>query len=214
MFTSTVSRALLGAICATLAISACGHHTHGTAAAQPATQPDAESLLVNIDDLRRITGTPELEQGSELSAKPHVHHGQLPDSCNATSSTDVIFGQNWTQFKGFPFTAVEGNHAEGYRVLVGSQAVGIYPDDATARTAFTQLLANLKQCSETHWGPFVDLTIEPQDPSNFATRLGTNYSLYRVRDNVLIEVTTGKFSNTEQVAHTIMRMISDRINGT
>jgi hypothetical protein len=191
-----------------MVMSACSHPTHGFATAEPGKPLDADSLIVSLDDLRQITGSPGLVQLGELSAKPPGGGGagNRPAPCRAVSDMSVAFGQTWTQFKGFYY----GTLGQGPEAGV-LQAVGVYSDDTAARTAFEQLLVNLQQCSDMHWGPYEDLSVQQQDPSNFVLRLGKHYSLYRVKDAVVIEVDAYGLTDSAQVANTVMQTISGGI---
>lgn len=202
MFTSTSYR-VLSALACVVAMSSCSHGTDGSASAEPGNSLDAAALLISIDDLRHVTGVPGL-RGTEYDEQPNGVEGQIPAACR-TDRIDVAYGQA-TQFKGMEFREVQP-----HSVIAGDQEVGIYPDNAAARAAFSRALDSNQQCSATHWGPFANLVVEPQDASNFTVRDRSSYALYRVRGPVVIMVSALDFADSEHVAQSVMQMISDRI---
>jgi hypothetical protein len=183
-------------------MSACGHH--GSANGAPL---DAATLIVSLDDMRRLTGLPGLVKGNELNAEPRQGgYGQVPVPCRAVSMMDVAFGQTWTQFKALTYSDSTHKTGDFANVL---QAVGVYADDNAARAVFEQLLSNLQQCAALHWGPY-EFSMQQQDPSSFTLSNEVEHS-YRVKGTVVIEVTASYFPDSSQVASTVMRTISDRI---
>jgi hypothetical protein len=86
---TTSFRAVLAVACAAVAMSACGHHIYGSASAAPGKPLDAASLIVSLDDMRRLTGLPGLVKGHELNAEPRQGgYGQVPVPCRAVSMMD------------------------------------------------------------------------------------------------------------------------------
>jgi hypothetical protein len=190
-----------------LTMPACSYHMHGHASAAPDKPVDAASLIVSLDDMRRLTDLPGLSQMSELKAGPREGgYGQsIPVPCRARDNMDVAFGQTWKQFKAFDFVDTRGGTGSG--VL---QAVGVYADSNAARDVFGHLLSNLQQCAALHRETY-QFSVSQQDPSNFALSREQGHRLYRVKDTVVIEVEAYDFPNSPQVASTIMQTICDRI---
>lgn len=193
-------------------VAACAHRGGpATANAQPRpSNLNADSLIVSIEDVRRIAGTSDLDSVSQFDVgKPgglHQYDAQYPSQCHILFDQDVAFGGDYTQFRSADYAGA------GNREV--TQAVGVYPSRDVARAAFDRAAAALTGCSDQHVPDF-SFTARKLDPSTVAGCFdGECQYIFRVRDSVLIEVDVVHFDNGQRIASTVLQTISDRIPAT
>jgi hypothetical protein len=194
------------------AVSACGAHENGTVKAsnEPTSRLTAGSLIVSVEDVRRIADFSGLTPEPALDLhQPGHSDSDAPASCRAVFDQQVTFDGGWTQFRSVTYN---GEASVGPApVLNGvAQAVGVYPDDAAARTAFDHLVSALSACSAAHANNY-EVTVHEQDPSTVALHHEQFDSVYRVKSSVLIEVEVSQFPQSGRIASSVLQTITDRI---
>ena len=99
------------------------------AGAEPDRSPDSlDSLIVSLDDVRRIADYPDLSSQNLLDVREprgmHQYDSQYPSQCQVTFDQDVAFGSDWKQFRSvghvgaanYGVTQAENGCSEMYRV--------------------------------------------------------------------------------------------------
>ncbi len=155
-------------VCGTVSlISGCGNPIQTiNGRAEPSHEVVADSLLIGLDDVRRITGTSDLKSDARGDDhQPHRRDSDAPGPCQVFNPA-VAFGSGWTQFhsvvdNGFARPSPTGAAppqspgatatapVTGRPLLVG-QTVGVYPDAAAARNGFERMIPALNECSALH----------------------------------------------------------------
>lgn len=208
-----LSRAVL-IICALL-LSGCGHTTPPAKTSTTVTNSrSAESLLVNLDEVRHISGVESLNSGPGSTVQqPRHSHSNPPGPCRAVFDQEVIFDGKWTQFRsatynGDVYSGAGQVQVRGVANVV--QAVGIYPDPGTARAIFDQLVPSLTSCIALHDKNY-DFTLSQTDPDTVTLNSNLWKLIYRVKSSALINVGALGLPQSEQIARTILQTITDRV---
>jgi len=201
---------LAATICCAVALAACAHHDAPVkASAEPArANLSADSLIVGLDDVRRIADYPDLSSVDLLDVhKPrgmHQYDAEYPTQCQVVFDQDVAFSPGWVKFRSLGYVG-----ASNYGV---TQAIAIYADPGAARNAFNRVTSELTDCSQLHVADF-PFTVRRLDPSTVAECGDTQCSeIYRVKSSVLIGVSVVHFRDSERIANTVLQNITDRIN--
>ncbi|BBX76156.1 hypothetical protein BST45_09995 [Mycobacterium shinjukuense] len=198
--------------CVVAAISACSHHSP---AAQPGTEPlsRADSLIVSIEDVRRIANYEELTAHSHADLR-HPPPGDVnaPGPCRAAGTSDLTFGTGWSEFRSAGYHGVTDELKPGGPALIQtvSQAVAVYPDSSTARGALHQLESSLQACVALH-DPNYDFTLDRPDASTLRISAPAWSHVYREKSAVLISVGVVGIEPADRIANTILQTAADRI---
>jgi hypothetical protein len=168
----------------------------------------ADSLIVSLDDVRRIAASPDLNSRNLLDVRRprgmHEYDSEYPSQCQVTYNQDVAFGNDFAQFRSVGYVGA-GNAGV-------TQAVGVYADPAAARAAFERVVADLTACAGLNVPNYTFTTRQP-DPSTIQRCAENQCSVaYRVKSSVLVNVSVVHFPQTaEQIANSVLQTISDRI---
>lgn len=179
-------------------------------APQAAAAPDTEPPIVSLADIQQLTDRADLVAEPVYDAPaPDSGDPHAPGACQAVYGQEQTFGTGWKRFRTAAYSADTGV-VETMAVVM--QAVGLYPDAKTARTAFDRLVPALEACSELR-SNFYDFTVTTPDPSTIvlAYRGYHRSVVYRVKSAALINVVAGGFPDPEQVADVVVRRIADRV---
>ena len=198
--------------CVLAAMSACAQQeAPATTSNEPPPQISADSLVVSVEDVRRIADFDGLAPEPALDLRQPGHSdSDAPPPCRAVFDQQFAFGSGWSQFRSVTYNG-KANEAGQAPVLNGvEQAVGVYPNDAAARRAFARLAEAVTACSELHAKDY-DFAVRKQDTSTVALRHEQFDSMYRVKSSVLIEVAVSQFSQSGQIASSVLKTITDRI---
>jgi hypothetical protein len=205
-----VGRHFCLACCAVVVLSACAGPGSGhSGTAPPATDLSADSLMVSVEEMRRITGDNDLNSlpAFDLHQPRRDDDLDTPIPCRVVYDQKATFGNGWTQFRSVDYR----DPGEGNDMIrdVG-QAVAIYPDENAARTVFDRLASELTACSALHVKNY-RFTVDKQDPLTVVL----DYSrilqkIIRVKASALIFVDVN-FPQSEPIARTILQVITDRI---
>jgi hypothetical protein len=199
-----------------VAITACSHpNTPVRQSGKPTSGIAPDSLIVNVDDVRRIAGVSNLTAapGSDTH-QPRRKDSKLPAPCQAVFDQQSAFDGNWDQFHSATYSAdiYKGQGETRVRRIADvGQAVAVYSDEARARNVFDSLVTNLKQCPRLHVRNY-NYTLENIDPSAVALNADVWEVIYQVKSSTLINVAALGVEQPAQTARTIARTIADRIN--
>jgi PknH-like extracellular domain len=183
---------------------------------------DADSLLVSVADVERISGTDKLKVNPKVDTHhPRSPHSAPPGACRVVDPT-VAFGSDWTQFRsavynGAPESSAPQAPGTGAtapapaKPLLVAQSVGVYPDEWAAHAAFDRLAPALTACSALH-AKYYDFRVDQPDNSTVTLEYASGaMDIFHAKSSVLSYVTAGGFAHSEQVAAAVLQMISDRI---
>ena len=172
----------------------------------------ADSLIVNIEDVRRIANFEGLQPYSYADRHHPLGNLNAPGPCRAVGSSDLTFTAGWKEYRAVAYSGTTDDLRPGGIAPINevSHAVAVYPDAGAARVALTQLESRLTQCASLHDSAY-DFALTKPDSSTL--RLGSaGWShLYRVKSAVLVSVGVLGIEPTEQIANAVLRTITDRI---
>lgn len=202
-------RAIIVVAALVVVLSACAAHDDAVkASAQPAPALSVDSLIVSVEDVQRITNFDDLTSDPQFDVRqPGKLDADSPPPCPVVFDQQATFGGGWTQFRSVQYSGAANKGV--------TQAVGIYPDDQSARAAFDRLATSLTQCSSRH-AEGIDYTIKKSDPATLEVCFAEVCKVaFGVKSSVLIDVSVQQFPTTaEQIAHTVLQTIAGRINAT
>ena len=182
--------------------------SYGTLMGSPtaAATPPAPAIVLNIDEVRVITGNADLSPGAQLDAPAgqHQYDGQYPAECRPVFDQDVAFASGYTSFRSVTYTGPASRSV--------TQAVAVYPDTKSARAALSAVGTSLRQCSELQVAN-MSVTTELLDNSTFALCQAQCATLYRVAGPVLIAVDASRFGDSDRIATVVLQQITGRANG-
>jgi hypothetical protein len=217
---TTISVKITAAVCVSvIALAACGHSRTDTNKAGPHTEQkiDAHSLIIGIDDVRRVAGENNLAPAPGPSPaevhEPRHHDSKLPLPCQAVFDQEVAFDGNWKQFDSTTDSAAvyKGGGDTKIRLIANvTQAVAVYPDDAAAKNTFDQLKTKLTACPALGVKNY-GYTIDDSDPSVLMLSTNVWTVVYRLKSAALINVAALGLNQPEPTARTLAQSISDRI---
>lgn len=199
-----------------VAISACAHsETAVKEKADPVSAAAADSLIVDLDEVRRITHVDGLTSYPEGDVRQPAHFdSDVPAPCQAAYDQESAYGDGWTRFRSVTYSGVTSSVPGGAnKMMVVTQAVGIYPDDVASRSAFDRLVPLLNACSAMHV-KYYDFTVETPDDSTVELHYGEPSSskvIYRVKSSVLIDVVVQGFADSGRIGGTVIDAIADGI---
>lgn len=139
---STAAKSAVIVCCAAIATTACSFQATST---QPSTAPPTsrvDSLIVSIEDVRRIANYEELAAHFQTDLRePPEADTNVPGPCRVVGSSDRTFGTDWSEFRSAGYHGVTDDLRPGGPVMVetASQAIALYPDPSTARGVFHRL---------------------------------------------------------------------------
>ncbi|MDV3306327.1 sensor domain-containing protein [Mycobacterium avium subsp. hominissuis] len=234
-FLSALGKAATVLCCVALAMTACSRTAPPSASHSPPATPgsssppaapvpglDADSLLVSVEDARRIANDYGLQQAAQgVSQRPKHFDSDAPPPCQAANDQEATFGAGWQQFRSKAYTAdmpgpsvvVGGRQYPGAtKMLDVIQNISIYPQSAAARAALERLVPTLKACSELHVR-YYDYTVTMPDPSTVVLTYpdSETSSMYRVKSAVFMQVSVLGFRNSEEITQTMIQTITGRI---
>lgn len=202
--------------CVAVGLSACAHPG---AEMKPPSDDAADALIVSVDDVRRIVGDNRLASQPGLDVHQPSRQNPGPDAqppCRAVLGGEATFGSGWSQFRSVEYSGLTMPTISGLpggAMYAGvTQAVGIYPDEGAARTAFERLVPALKACSDLHV-KYYGFTVNEQDPSTAVLDYFEKYrsKIYRVKSSAVIYVGVIGFPQAERITGTVLQTITDRI---
>lgn len=198
---------LLGAavVCSALGVTACGRTD------PPATPPAVESLLLPVEDVRHIADLDDLSaDGAPVLSEPQPDP-TAPGPCKSALDQQVIFGNEFTDFRTASYGApTHTGPGEIRGVAIVTQAVGAYPDDAGAQSAFESLEPALAECAALQDKSY-EYDVTAQDTSTLTLHSGVADIVNHVRGAVLIHVTVVGLPDSGRIAQEVTEQITGRL---
>lgn len=204
----TALAAWLGAVVIAGAIPLAAPGAVPQAAAAPSV--DADSLIVSLGDVQRLTGRDDLVAEPIQSAPaPESGDPHAPVACQAVYSQEGIFGAGWKLFRTAAYSAETGMVST---MAVVMQAVAVYPDAKAAGAVFDRLVPALQECAELHDSVY-DFGVSRPDSSTVVLdyRVSQRSVVYRLKSSVLINVVAGGFPDPGQVGAGVAQRIAERV---
>ena len=200
------------ACCVLAALTACTPHS---TTAKPTATPvsRADSLIVSIEEVRRIANYEELTAHSHADLhQPPPSDLNAPGPCRAAGISDVTFGSGWSEFRSAGYHGITDDLKPGPPAMIQtvSQAVAIYPDSSTARGVLHQLETSLQACADLH-DPRYQFTLDRPDSATVRINANAWSHLYREKASVLMSVGVVGLEPADQIARTILQMTTDRV---
>ena len=192
-------------VCWALAVTACGR------ADSPATPPAVESLLLPIEDVRHIADLDDLSaDGAPVLSDPQPDP-TAPGPCKSVLDQQFIFGNEVTDFRTASYGApTHTGPGEIRGVAIVTQAVGVYPDDAGARSAFESLDPALAECSALHAKNY-EYHVTAPDTSTLTLHSGVADIVNHVQGAVLIHITVVGLPDSGRIAQEVTEQITERL---
>jgi PknH-like extracellular domain len=198
---------------AALLVSACGRgDAHGQDSTETPVVSDAASVLAGVEDVRRIAEFNGLtvSASGDHTRPSHFAHDEVPEPCRPSYQEDVAFGTGWTQFRSAVYVGTtHTSPGEAHQMVDIVQDAGVYPDAAAARAAFDRIASSLAVCESLH-APGHEITLDNTDHSALVVE-GRWGSAYRVKSNVLVEVSVVGLPDGSRVASEVARNMIGRV---
>lgn len=204
-----------GAAWATIACvaAACSHSPTGTTAT-PSAHAYAESLVISLDEARRIANFEGLQPYSyaDRDHPPRQAVGNPPGPCRAVGTTDLTFAGGWKEYRSVGYSGSTDDLRPGGIAPINevTNAVVIYPDAAAAQAALNRLHSTLDQCVSLHHTAY-DFALNNPDTETLRLDSDGWVHLYTVRSSVLVSVGVLGIEPTQQVANNLLQAVTGRI---
>lgn len=170
-------------------------------------------MIVSIDDVRRIANADDLSPRAEAGlGKPPPADTNAPGPCKPVGHNELTFGNGWSEFRSAGYHGVTDDTSPGGNAMVNgvSQAVARYPSTDAALNAFHQLETAVQACNALH-DPNYLFTLDKPNPSTLRITADEWSHLYRIKSAVMVSVGVVGLQSADQVAATVLRMVTDRI---
>jgi PknH-like extracellular domain len=212
-FRSVIGKASAVIACGAAFVSACSH-SPGNTTATPSEHAYANSLIVSVEDARRVANFEGLQPYSyaDRHDPPRETVGNPPAPCRAVGTTDLTFAGGWKEYRSVAYTGTTDDLRPGGIAPINevTNAVAIYPNATAARDALNQLHTTLDQCAALHHTAY-DFTLNKPDSATLKLASDGWIHLYTAKSSVLISVGVLGIQPTEQVANNILQTVADRI---
>ncbi|OCB30879.1 hypothetical protein A5675_03215 [Mycobacterium malmoense] len=193
--------------------AACSHPPTGATAAKSA-HAYAESLVISLDEARRIANFEGLQPYSyaDRDDPPRETVGNPPGPCRAVGATDLTFAGGWKEYRSVGYSGSTDDLRPGGIAPINevTNAVVVYPDAAAARGALNQLHSTLDQCVSLHHSAY-DFALNKPDTETLKLDSEGWVHLYTVRSSVLVSVGVLGIEPTQQVANNLLQTVTGRI---
>ncbi|OSC43155.1 hypothetical protein B8W66_01835 [Mycobacterium decipiens] len=199
--------------CAVAAIAACSHRS-APATTSPPVAAGIDSLLVSVEDVRRIANFEYLTPHAHADLrKPSQGDVDAPGPCRAVGNSDLTFGNGWSEFRSVGYGGATDDLEPGGVAMIDevSQAVAVYPNSSTTRGVLHQLLSYVTACTALHDTNY-DFALDEPDHSTLRLSSQGWSHLYRAKSAVLISVGVLGLEPADRIANTILQTITDRID--
>ncbi|WP_423489256.1 sensor domain-containing protein [Mycobacteroides sp. PCS013] len=202
----TLSSALLGVVGVAISVTACG-----PTQADPASS-SIDDALVGLPDAKSLAGIDKLEQQGDSRSDQPRPDASAPGACRSVFGQQVAFGTNFTEFRNETYSGqANGEPGKLAPMVVISQSVGTYADDAAARKNLADLVPALNECAALA-DPVFNIQITKQDPSALELKSPAKYAVtYRVKSGKLVSVSVIGLTDADQTANKIIDKIVSRI---
>lgn len=197
--------------CAASTLTACSHNGTSTSTS-PVSR--ADSLIVSLEDVRRIANHDELTYHSHADLR-HPPEGDMnaPGPCRAAGASDLTFATGWTEFRSAGYHGITDDLKPGGPAMIQSvsQAVAIYPEANMARGALHQLEGTLQACADLH-DPKYDFKLDRPDSSTLKITAEAWCHLYREKSSVLLSVGVVGYEPADRIANSILQTATERLD--
>lgn len=194
-------------------MSACSH-SPGHPAATPSPHAYADSLVISLDDARRIANFEGLQPYSyaDRHDPPQETIGNPPGPCRAVGTTDLTFAGGWKEYRSVAYAGSTDDLRPGGIAPINevTNAVVVYPDANAARGALNQLHTTLDQCAALHHTAY-DFALNKPDSLTLKLNSDGWIHLYTVKSSVLVSVGVLGIEPTDQVASAVLQTVTDRV---
>ncbi|MGO9185393.1 MAG: sensor domain-containing protein [Mycobacterium sp.] len=200
-------------LCCTVAVITSCSHSSIPAQSNSAPGSRADDMIVSIEDVRRIANTDDLSPHAEADLrKPPPADANAPGPCRPVGHNDLTFGNGWSEFRSAGYHGVTDDTSPGANAIVNgvTQAVARYPNPDAALSAFHQLETALQACNNLH-DPNYEFILDKPDPSTLRITADEWSHLYRTKSAVMVSVGVVGLQTADQIAGTVLRMVTDRI---
>ncbi|OHU23439.1 sensor domain-containing protein [Mycobacteroides chelonae] len=187
-----------------------------TATTEPAALPDSSSLTLSVAEVGEIT-PPALESKSDFDLhKPYTDpqpYLDMSEACQKVYNQDQKFGTGWSNFRTLTYS--------GPSNIGIKQSIAVYPDHNAAKEAFGRIEENLSACQKSYpverYGDGYTLgqlasdnkTVMLQYPGS--VNGPGSVELYRLDEQVIIDVSAPHFSTDPRVAETVLQRIREKL---
>jgi hypothetical protein len=207
-----VVRSVIIVCCAVSVMSGCSHSsTNAKSSTAPASRVD--DLIVSVEDVRRIANADSLQPRGEADFhKPPPADATAPGPCRPVGHNDLTFGSAWSEFRSAGYHGVTDDIEPGGNAMINgvTQAVARYPNSDAALGAFQQLEPSLQACVGLH-DPNYTFALDKPDPSTLRISADEWSHLYRAKSGVMVSVGVVGLVAADQIANTVLQMVTDRI---
>jgi hypothetical protein len=173
----------------------------------------AESLILSVEEVRHITNFEGLQPYSHAD-RHHPIEGSVnaPGPCRAVGSSDLTFTAGWEEYRAVAYSGTTDDLRPGgiAPINVVSQAVAVYRNASAAHMALDLLESRLHECASLHDRAYDFIMEKPNSSTLRLSSAGWSH-LYRVKSSVLVSVGVLGIEPTEQIANTVLQIITDRI---
>ncbi|MEE6178893.1 sensor domain-containing protein [Mycobacterium sp. 050134] len=208
-----VIRSAGGLCCAVALLAACSHSTT-PAAPGKAPASGVDNMIVSVQDVRRIADADSLAPHPEADLhKPPPADAAAPGPCRAIGQNAATFGSSWSEFRSAGYHGITDDIEPGGNSKINgvTQAVGRYPNTDAALGAFRQLETAIQACDNLH-DPNYQFNLDKPNPSTLRITAYQWTHLYVTKSAVMVSVGVVGLQSADQIANTIMRMVTDRIS--
>ncbi|WP_162291603.1 sensor domain-containing protein [Mycobacteroides stephanolepidis] len=187
-----------------------------TATTEPPALPDSSTLTLSVADVREIT-PPALESEPEFDLhKPYTD--PQPDldmsvACQKLFNQDQKFGEGWTNFRTLTYS--------GPSNIGIKQSIAVYPDRNAAQSVFGGIQDNLSACQKSYpvaryGAPYTLSKLAGDDKTVMVQYADTvngpgSVELYRLDEQVIIDISAAHFSTDPHVAETVLQRIREKL---
>lgn len=211
---SVVSKASAVIACGAVVLASACSHSPGKTTAAPPEHVYADSLIVSLQDARRISNFEGLQpyRYGDRHDPPREPVGNAPGPCRAVGTTDLTFAGGWKEYRSVAYSGTTDDLRPGGIAPINevTNAVVIYPDSTAARGALNQLHATLDQCVSLHHSAY-DFALNKPDSLTLKLDSAGWIHLYTVKSSVLVSVGVLGIEPTDQVANNVLQTVTDRV---
>lgn len=177
-----------------------------------------DRLTVSLDDVRTVTENESLTESADAS-EPSPGVAGPPPECRTLNDQRALHGTDWIGFRSVTY-AGDGPTARSPRgfaqlppaIVMVTQTLAVYSDDASARAALERVATAAKSCDKTE-DPTYQMSVTRAADSTIAVNHepGDWGVVYRREGTVVIEASVLGVPDTAQVAEELASTIAGRV---
>ncbi|MFA4083763.1 sensor domain-containing protein [Mycobacteroides salmoniphilum] len=187
-----------------------------TATTEPPVPPDSNTLTLSVGEVREIT-PPALESRPDFDLhKPYIDPRpdlDMSTACQKVFNQDQKFGEGWSNFRTLTYS--------GPSNIGIKQSIAVYPDRNAAQSVFGSIKDNLSACQKNYpvarYGDAYSLGQLAGDDKTVMLQYADTVNgpgsveLYRLDEQVIIDVSAAHFSTDPHVAETVLQGIREKL---